>query len=193
MYIDTDGPHVNDLYAITRSGTAAAWGAPVLLTGGSPYAFASRPAISSDGASIVFDAGDESFPHTAICEVNADGSGFRTVLDVTDSPAGLPDTGGLMSPDYAPDGSIVFEADWSGEAVWRLPAGETTPVLVGVNETNDNSPCVLPDGRIVSLWLNRPENEEGVHEIKLMAADGSSREMLVTLTDVADIGMGCGG
>ena len=53
---------------------------------------------------------------------------------------------------------------------------------------NDNSPCVLPDGRIVSLWL-----ENILHEIKVMSTDGSTFKILLKKTDVFDIGIGCGG
>jgi hypothetical protein len=59
--------------------------------------------------------------------------------------------------------------------------------------TNDNSPCVLPDGRIVSLWLGRPGNRNGVHELKVMNEDGSRARMLLENVDVDDIGTGCGG
>ena len=54
-------------------------------------------------------------------EIITDGQGFRVVLTPTDSPVGLPDEADMHSPDYAPDGSIVFEADWDGEQIWRLP------------------------------------------------------------------------
>lgn len=65
------------------------------------------------------------------------------------------------------------------------------PVKISSNFTNDNSPCVLPDGNIVSLWLNRPGGS-GDHELKVMEQDGGSYFMLVTGADVADIGLGCG-
>jgi hypothetical protein len=56
---------------------------------------------------------------------------------------------------------------------------------------NDNSPCVLPDGRIASLWLDRPGGTGGA-EIKVMDATGRSYFMLVIRQDVADVGIGCG-
>jgi hypothetical protein len=61
-----------------------------------------------------------------------------------------------------------------------------------VNErfNNDNDPCVLPDGRIASLWLERPGGG-GRHEIKVMSADGRQYLMALTGADVADIGIGC--
>jgi hypothetical protein len=75
-------------------------------------------------------------------------------------------------------------------APWLLPAGASTPVLLG-DYGNDNSPCVLPDGQIVSLWLGRP-GSSGLHEIKLMNADGSAYVMVLADQDVVDAGLGCG-
>jgi hypothetical protein len=61
---------------------------------------------------------------------------------------------------------------------------------VGAAFNNDNAPCVLSDGRIVSLWLDRPGGP-GLHELKIMNADGSGEQMLVQDADVVEIG--CGG
>ncbi len=163
----------------------------MLLTGASTYAFHSMPALSADGSTVLMDCSPTSYPSRAICEVGTDGSGFRTVLDQTDSPPGLPDVGALHHPDYAPDGSIVFEGDWDGEMIWRLPAGGSVPERVNAAYTNDNSPCVLADGRIVSLWLNRPGGQ-GDHELKIMAADGSAGMVILPNVDVFDVGLGCG-
>ena len=107
---------------------------------------------------------------------------------------------------YSPDGAIVFEGTWNGgaEQVWRAEPGKV-PSLVNVDVdpedatrprfSDDNSPCVLPDGRIVSLWLGRKEDGKAKrnsgHELKIMNADGSGGEMLLTGVDVVDIGIGC--
>ncbi|MBI5306854.1 MAG: hypothetical protein HZB37_00560 [Planctomycetes bacterium] len=192
VYPGGGGPHYQDIWAVVRNGEN--WSKPLLLTGGSPYQWNSQVAISDDGSKVLFDGGDQPYAAegTAVCEVGTGGTGFRVVLTPADSPDGLPDTGSLHHPDYAPDGSIVFEADWSGERVWRLPVGAAEPVLVG-DYGNDNSPCVLPDGRIVSLWLDRPGNVNSLHEIKVMSPDGSTFKMLFEKKDVFDIGIGCGG
>jgi hypothetical protein len=86
-----------------------------------------------------------------------------------------------------------FEATWNAlaEQVWTLPVGSTTPVQVGAF-TNDNSPCVLPNGEVASLWLERPGNTAGLHEIKIMSADGATYHMALAGQDVADVGIGCG-
>jgi len=61
--------------------------------------------------------------------------------------------------------------------------------------TNDNSPNVLPNGNIVSLWLGSPGGN-GLHEIKVMTPDGSRYYMLTSSSspfpEVDDIGLGCG-
>jgi len=189
IYPATDGPHAHDLFAVRR--TAGVWAAPVLLTAASTYAYHDMPALSADGSKVLMDCSPESWPSRAICEVGTDGTGFRTVLDQTDSPADLPDVGALHHPDYAADGSILFEGDWDGEMIWRLPVGGSVPVRVNAGYTNDNSPCVLPDGRIASLWLNRPGGP-GYHEIKIMDADGNHGFVLLPDVDVFDVGLGCG-
>ncbi len=190
VYALGDGPHELDLWSVTRSG--GGWSAPLLLTGDSPYAWNSQPAVAADGTEIVFDCGDEPYGQegTSICEVSTDSGGFRVVLSPAQGPGGSSQNA-LHHGDYAPDGSIVFEADWDGEQIWRLPAGATEPVRVAADFNNDNSPCVLPDGRIASLWLDRPD-ASGYHEMKIMGPDGSGYFMALTELDVFDTGIGCG-
>jgi hypothetical protein len=183
VYADDGGPHELDLWAITRAGEN--WNAPVLLTGASPYANHVDPAISADGTRIVFECADQPYgaDGTALCEVGSDGTGFRVALAPADVPAGA--TAALRQPAYAPDGSIVFEASWDS-TIWRLPVGTAMPEPVGAGYYNDATPCVLPDDRVASLWSDRPDGG-GMHELKVMTADGTSYAMLVTGMDIEDI------
>jgi hypothetical protein len=185
------GPHSLDLWAIDRSGDT--WAAPRLLTGDSPYAFNEQPATSADGNHVLFDCGNQPYAAegTAICEIASDGTGFRVVRTPDQPPSGFNPGGALHHPDYAPDGSIVFEGNWNGERIWRLPAAGADPVLVAPEVGNDNSPCVLNDGRIASLWLDHPSGPP--HELKVMGSDGQDAILFPTDLDVADIGLGCGG
>ena len=196
LVINVEGiTHSSDIVAYRRNG--AMWDGPTNLTAASPYDYNSQPAISDDGSHVLFDCHDLPYAvaGTRICEVGTDGSGFRVVWSPDQLPAGYsanPTSDFVHHADYAPDGSILFEASWGGELIWRLPSGGQ-PVAVNESLTNDNAPCVLGDGRIVSLWLNRPNNDAGVHEIKVMNPDGSNVVPLLIDIDVNDIGTGCGG
>lgn len=192
VYPNGGGAHTHDLWAVTRTGTQ--WNAPVLLTRDSPFAYNDQPALSRDGQRVLYDCGPQPYAAegTALCEVGSDGRGFRVVRTTAQAPAGLAARGALHHPAYAPDGGIVFEGDWDGEQIWRLAPGARDPARMKTDFADDNSPCVLPDGRIASLWLGRPGGSSQ-HEIKIMAADGSSSYMALTGVDVADVGLGCGG
>lgn len=191
VYPYGDGPHALDLWAVTRQGSG--WSTPVLLTADSPYDAHTQPAISADGSTVLFNCDpdlQDGQEGTAVCEVHRDGTEFHTVIGPQDGPGGTA-ANALRHADYAPDGSIVFEADWYGEQIWRLPVGATTPVQVTDAFNNDNTPCVLPDGRIASLWLDRPGGS-GTHELKIMDAAGNDYVMVLTDFDVFDLGLGCG-
>lgn len=187
------GPHVRDLFITRREGEY--FGKPALLTADSPARFNQQPALSPDGKRVLFDCGPEPGVEdgNAICEVGIDGKGFRQVVTPEDGPAG--EGAALHHADYGPYGDIVFESSWNerAEQIWRKSADRSAPELVcdGPEEsfTDDNSPCVLPDGRIVSLWMGRPGS--GGHELKIMNADGSGADMLLIDVDVEDVGIGC--
>jgi hypothetical protein len=191
IYADAGGPHEYDLWATARLGNG--WSAPFPLTGDSPYPFHAEPAISGDGKRVLFACGNHQYlvESTAICEVATDGTGFRVVLTPADGPAGSSPTAALRHPAYVPDGSIVFAADWTGPAVWRIPPGEVTPERIGPGFDVDYGPCVLPDGRIASLWQGRSENTASLRELKVMTPDGLSYIIIVTGQDIDDID--CGG
>ncbi|MBN2392560.1 MAG: hypothetical protein JXR84_17650 [Anaerolineae bacterium] len=92
----------------------------MLLTGDSTYDYNEHPVLSADGSKVVFDCSPVPYGQegTAICEVNTNGSGFRVVAQPTDMGGTMDNA--LHHPDYAPDGSIVFESDWGGEKIWWL-------------------------------------------------------------------------
>jgi hypothetical protein len=190
VYPQDGGPHELDLWAVTRDG--AGWSSPRLLTDGSDSAWHELPAFSADGAYVLFNCSDTAYAQegAALCEVGADGGDLRRVLGPTDIPGGGPQES-LHHPAYAPDGSIVFEANGGDvEMIWRLPAGSARAEPITTAFSNDNSPCVLPDGAIVSLWLDR-EGGNGDHELKVMRPDGSEYAVLLPDVDVADVGIGC--
>jgi hypothetical protein len=201
VYPAEGGGHPSDLFAVTRQGDG--WSEPLNLTKDSAQPYNQQPTLSADARSLLFDCGPDpgSGDGTAICQVATNGQG----LHVAAAPDELP---GRISANhhaaFAPDGSLVFEATWNGgaEQVWRKRPG-APPELVNREQsadgtwrfTDDNSPCVLPDGRVVSLWLGREATGAQAkplgHELKIMNADGGGFEMLVIDVDVVDIGIGC--
>ncbi|MEM6992224.1 MAG: hypothetical protein AAF721_17060 [Myxococcota bacterium] len=182
------GPHDMDLFAVTRVGAPGdgSYSAPILLTGDSAFAAHHNPAIAPNGDLVAFECEDAE--GRALCEVAVDGTGFTVMVRPTDNPG---DSGpaDIHHPSYAPDGSLVFEAAWPDNAIWR--AGDS---LTRVGEyADDNSPCVLADGNIVSLWTEGPDNPDNLPEIKLMSPDGASFLPLVTGIDIDAYDIGCGG
>ena len=87
---------------------------------------------------------------TAVCEVGTDGTGFRAIIGPEDGPGGAA-TNALRHPDYAPDGGIVFEADWYGEQIWRIPSSGGTAVRI-----TDDFMRTLREGGEVRLWFTTP-------------------------------------
>jgi hypothetical protein len=182
--------HVTDLFVTTRG--EGGWGAPLALTTESPYSWHLNPAISDDGARVLLQCGNESWDGHAICEVGTDGKGFRTVITPADGPGAGPDEGTLHNPDYAPDGSIVFAANWDGDAVWRLPAGGGGPAAVLAEHVE---PCVLPDGRIAAVYIDwsKSETNPDIH-IRVFDPVGGGVITVTVLAQVEGVtaGLGCG-
>jgi hypothetical protein len=189
VYPGKGGPHALDLFVTHRVG--GQWSPPVGVTSSMTSAYAHDLRVTPDSLAVVFDCGPDPYgaAGTAICEVNLDGTGFRVVA----RPSELPGGSAVHHPSKARDGSIVFEGDWGGEQIYRKVAGGT-PAKVSATKAfpDDNTPCVLPNGRIASLWLNAPGNPSGLHELKIMNADGTSDFMLVTGLDIIDEGISCG-
>jgi Tol biopolymer transport system component len=191
VYSSDGGPHIRDLWAVTR--VNGVWTGPQLLTANSPFAYNAQPCLSADGTRLLFDGGNAPTKtgSQAICEVRVDGSGLRQLVTEANAPAGADTTGRITTAAYAADGSIIFEASWTGDQIWRLaPGAAKAAPASGAN--NEVAPAVLPDGRIVSLWLDRAGNPNGSHELTVRAADGTYLFTLQPQVDVLDIGLGGG-
>lgn len=195
VYSSQGGPHEVDLFITER--TSSGWGAPVLLTGDSTYAWNNMPALGWEEATVLFDCGSEPYPEAGgndACKVQLDGEGFTKYV----GPDTLPDAreDKVQNPHAGPDG-VYFEATWpvggeSPELIWRMRSIVDAPEPVGAAFPNAVSPCVLPDGRWVMLWLGSPDNPTGRHELTLVNDDGTAT-VLTPGVDVTDDGIGCGG
>jgi hypothetical protein len=190
LVITTDaGAHDLDLAVLRRSGDQ--WATPITITDASPHAFNERGRLVDGGSAVLFDCGPSQYgmQGTGICRVSLDGTGFDRIISPDDGDDAT-SSNAARSADLAPDGSLVFEADWGGtERLWRRLSDGTTKLISGFG--NDNSPCVLPDGSVASLWLNRDGNEDGLHELKVNSPDSGDYEMLLEDIDVIDVGIHC--
>lgn len=184
IVVHVSGTARNDLMVSHRTGNI--WSVPVSLTAGSPSNNNQYPTISTDGQEVLFHCGEN------ICIVNTDGSGLRTLLSLSDRPGGG-SWEEIRSADFGVSGDIIFEADDGSERIWRYNQTSGAISMINALHTNDNSPCVLADGRIASLWLNRPNNSQGIHELKIMDGSGTNHFLVLQDQDISDFGLGCGG
>jgi hypothetical protein len=192
VYSASGGPHGRDLFIVRNNG-AGDYSAPLLLTGASTFDFNLLPALTRDESSVVYDcSATGSKVMASLCRVGLDGSGWAVALAGSGGP-GATSMNEVHSGDFLPDNStLVFEADWSAgnQRIWKRDAAGTLSQFNPMF-TNDVTPCVLPDGRVASLWLNRPDNLTGSHELKVMSPDGQTYQMLVINADIIDVGISC--
>jgi hypothetical protein len=181
------------LNVLQKTSTPPFWNGLGSITATLGTTYNEQPSLSSDGGKVIFDCGDVPYGNegTDICQLNTDGTGFVRVFENDARSQDSVQAGALHHPAFNADGSVVFEASWNGEQLWRAKKGDVAATRIS-SVNNDNSPCVLPDGRVVSLWLDRPGNSSGAHELRVVNADGSNPLMLVTGQDISDIGIGCG-
>lgn len=193
VFSSSEGPHEVDLWLTRRSG--GTWQAATLLTGSSSAAYNNMPALTFDEQRVLFDCGAETYPESGgndACEVKLDGTGFRVLVQPSTLP-GIRENFVQFAHDSL-DG-VLFQGSWpidgeTPETIWLLPASGA-PTAFGKAFSNSVSPCGLRDGRWGMLWLERPGNASGAHELTLAARDGSLIGSLTPGVDVTDIGIGC--
>jgi len=194
VYSTKGGQHEVDLFLTRRVG--GQWSTPLMLTRASGYAYNNMPALDRDGSRVVFDCGQNPYPEDGAndaCEVGLDGTGFARLVGPSTLPGAREDK--VQNPHRGLDG-LLFEASWpidgqTPETIWLLPSAGGAPQPIGRTFSNAVSPCPLGDGRFVFLWLSRPGNAAGLHELALAARDGTIITTLTPGVDVADIGLGC--
>lgn len=175
VYASAEGPHDLDLWAVKYA--AGAW-SKVLLTENSAFAYNMQPALSADGAKILFVGANAAGAKGAvIAEVNTDGTGYHTLVT---------DQGQVSHPDYGVNNDIVFGSDLDGDRIWRRTNAGVLSLISGA--TNEFAPAVLPDGRIVSLWAQ----EAGVYELTIRSANGVLQRTILPDASFPIISLGVG-
>ena len=173
------GTNRNDLF-VSIKGTNDRWSELRSITSDSPSDNNRNPALSADGKEVLFDCG------TSICMVNSDGTNLQTLISSDNTAFDL-----VRYADFDTTGNIVFEGDDGTERIWRYNRTSKQLSMVDESKRNDNSPCVLSDGHIASLWMERQRQGDSIHELKIMT--DSNYTMVIKDKDITDSGIGCGG
>ncbi|MBI5388492.1 MAG: PD40 domain-containing protein [Verrucomicrobia bacterium] len=135
------------------------------------------PQVHYDGQRILFSYRKGGSPYYHLYEIHADGSGLR---QLTDGP--FDD----IEPSYLPDGGIVFCSSRCQRWVpcWYVPVatihrcdGDGSNLRpLSSNIEQDNTPWVLPDGRILyTRWEYVDRSREHFHHLWAMNPDGTGQ------------------
>ncbi len=138
------------------------------------------PQVHYDAQKILFSyrRGGEAQYH--LYEINIDGTNLRQLTD------GIFDD---YEPSYLPDGGIVFVSTrarrwvncWNTQVgtLYRCDAGGKNIRSLSANIEHDNTPWVLPDGRIMyTRWEYVDRSQRGFHHLWTMNPDGSNQAVL---------------
>jgi len=135
------------------------------------------PQVHYDGRKILFayrQGGQHPFH---LYEINIDGSGLRQLTDGPDDD---------IEPTYCPDGGIVFCSSrcrrfvncWYTRVatLYRCDADGRNVRMLSSNLDHDNTPWVLPDGRILYMrWEYVDRSQVHFHHLWTMNPDGTGQ------------------
>ena len=134
------------------------------------------PHVHYDGATVLFSYRPAGSDNYNLYEIQTDGSGLRRVTDVPYDD---------YEAAYLPDDDIVFVSTRSMRWVgcWMTQVGtlfrcdrqghNVRPL--SVNLEHDNTPAVLPDGRILyTRWEYVDRSQVGYHQLWTMNPDGTN-------------------
>jgi hypothetical protein len=135
------------------------------------------PQVHYDGARILFSYRKGGSHHFHLYEINADGTGLK---QLTDGP--FDD----IEPSYLPDGGIVFCSSRCNRFVpcwyvqvatlYRCDGDGKNIRALSSNIEHDNTPWVLPDGRILyTRWEYVDRSREDFHHLWVMNPDGTAQ------------------
>ena len=135
------------------------------------------PQVHYDGKKILFSYRKGGTHPFHLYEINADGSGLKQLTDGPDDD---------IEPTYCPDGSIVFCSSrcrrfvncWYTRvaALYRCDADGRNVRMLSSNNDHDNTPWVLPDGRILYMrWEYVDRSQVHYHHLWAMNPDGTNQ------------------
>ncbi len=135
------------------------------------------PQMHYDGKKILFSyrPGDTATYH--LYEINIDGTALTQLTDGPDDD---------IEPTYLPDGSIMFGSSrcrrfvncWFSRVatLYRCDADGSNIRLVSSNNDHDNTPWVLPDGRILYMrWEYVDRSQVHFHHLWTVNPDGTGQ------------------
>jgi mono/diheme cytochrome c family protein len=137
------------------------------------------PQVHYDGEKILFSYCPADEEHYHLYEINIDGSGLKQLTD------GDCDD---IEPTYTPEGKIVFVSSRANRWVqcWNTPVailygcdadGEDIHALSG-NVEHDNTPWMLPDGRILyTRWEYVDRSQVDYHHLWTINPDGTRQSV----------------
>jgi TolB protein len=131
------------------------------------------PAFSTDATRIAFIRGRD------VWVMNSDGTGLTQVTRTEAIEE---------SPDWGPDGTLVYASNRSGSfTLWLQKPGAPARRLTRVSQQwqEDRSPQWSPDGRSIAFASNRPGNFN--QELYLVEPDGSGLRRLTRTPGSEDV------
>ena len=135
------------------------------------------PQVHYDGHKILFSYRRDGSKHYHLYEMNADGTNLR---QLTDGPWDD------LEPTYLPDGGIAFVSSrckrwvncWLTQVatIHRCDADGSNIRALSSNNEHDNTPWVLPDGRLLyQRWEYVDRSQVHYHHLWTMNPDGSGQ------------------
>ena len=142
-----------------------------------PHGSVRDPQVHYSGKKILFSYRKDHQPFYHLYEINVDGTGLR---QITDGPYDD------IEPAYLPDGGIVFCSSRCNRwvqcffvrvaVVYRCDADGSNMRALSANMEHDNTPWVLPDGRILyQRWEYIDRSQVKFHHLWTMNPDGTGQ------------------
>ncbi len=135
------------------------------------------PQVHYDGQKILFSYRPGGTPTFHLYEINIDGSDLRQLTDGPDDD---------IEPTYLPDGSIIFCSSrcrrfvncWYSRVatLYRCDGDGANVRIVSSNNDHDNTPWVLPDGRVLYMrWEYVDRSQVHFHHLWTVNPDGTGQ------------------